>query len=455
MSSYIRRLVLRHLVSPYGIALIPYAFFLFAWSFPPNVYSYYIREPDLMYHNPMVLLFFTLCVAAFLLGVRIAPQIRSTAADRMSLPRIRLRFGSPVIYILVPLLIAAIPCLIFVGLIAADNNFLALILSQRGEAIKAVNSTGSLGGGDFWGSTLFLLTGVLWWAAFRASQLQLSGGARRLFNAVFAASFVIDVLACLGTFDRTNLMPLLAGLIIIFLFFKTRAADVKLSRLVIIALASVFGILAVFIVLQLARSAAHVDALITSMLGYTIVSYNRLAALVMGIMHYVYQGKGGYVVVFLTQNPRFTELRDRMGLPNFFVLWLSEFGPLAASGLNSSFNYSSVFGYLFSDLGWWTPVYMAITGIFAGSLWSRFRAGTTLGLVLYPWMVFWILFWFGWNLLFDARGVVLLETSVLLFLYDKLCLLRRSREAARPVIVSQSSWEPAQPAITSHRGGFL
>ncbi len=454
MIAYFRQLVLRHLVSPYGIAIIPYAFFLFAWNFPPNVYTHYVREPDLMYHNPTVLLFYTVCVVAFLLGARIAPQVRAIASSDISSPRIRLRFGSPLVYVLVPLLVAAIPCLIFVGLIAASNNFVTLLLSQQGDAIKQVNQTGSLGGSDFWGSSLFLLTGVLWWSAFRASQLELAGAARRLFGAVFAAAFVIDVLACLGTFDRTNLMPLLAGLIVIYLFFKTRASDVKLAKLVMIVLASVLGILAVFIALQLARSASHLDALISSVLGYTIASHNRLAALITGVMHYVYQGKGAYLVAFITQNDRFSGLRDQMGLPNFFVLWLSEFGSLSASGLNSSYNWAGVLGYLFSDLGWWTPVYMAVTGIFAGALWSRFRAGMTIGLVVYPWLAFWILFWFGWNLLFDARAVVLLETSLLLFLYDKVYLYRAS-EAKRSVIVSKSSWDPVQTVRTSDRGGLF
>jgi len=454
MIAYIRRLIIRHLVSPYGIAIVPYLFFLFAWSFPPNVYTHYIREPDLMYHNPAVLLFYTLCVAAFLVGVRVAPQFRSNAPDAISLPRIQLRFGSPLVYLLVPLILAAVPCLIFVGLISSGMNFIGMLMSQQGDAIKQVNSTGGLGGSDFWGSTLFLLTGVLWWSAFRASQLKLSGTSRRLFGAVFAASFVIDVLACLGTFDRTNLMPLLAGLIVVYLFFKTRSGDVKLARLLLVALASVLGILAVFVALQFARGASHIDALITSMLGYTIVSYNRLAALVIGVMHYLYQGKGAYVVAFLTENDRFAALRDQMGLPNFFVLWLSEFGSLSASGLNSNFNWASVFGYLYSDLGWWTPVYMAVAGVFAGSLWSRFRAGTTFGLVFYPWMAFWILFWFGWNLLLDARGVVLLETCVLLFLYDKF-YLQKAWATDRPVSAPTSSWDPVQIVNTSNRGGIF
>ena len=116
------------------------------------------------------------------------------------------------------------PCLIYVVLIASSNNFVTLILSQQGDVMKQSSTRpAGLGGSDFWGSSLFLLTGVLWWAAFRAIQVELKGAARRVFCVVFLGCFVIDVLTCLATFDRTNLMPLLAGLTVIYLFFKTRA----------------------------------------------------------------------------------------------------------------------------------------------------------------------------------------------------------------------------------------
>jgi hypothetical protein len=213
-------------------------------------------------------------------------------------------------------------------------------------------------------------------------------------------------------------------------------------------------IVASFLGLQFARGASRLDAFLSSILGYTIVSYNRMAALIVGALHYTYEGKGAYVVAFLLQNDRLSGIRDRMGLPPAYGLWLSEFPSLSASGLNDSYNWSSVFGYLFSDLGWWTPVYMFAAGLLAGCLWSRFRAGTTIGIVLYPWMAFWILFWFGWNLLLDARGVVLIETGILLVVYDKLFLCP-APETPQPRTSPNSAWDPVCAVATTHRGGFF
>jgi hypothetical protein len=229
---------------------------------------------------------------------------------------------------------------------------------------------------------------------------------------------------------------------------------VKFARLALNCVGFVFLIFASFIGLQLARGASQLDTLLGSALGYTVVSYNRMAAMLLGALHYAYVGKGAYLVAFLLQNDRLGGIREQMGLPTAYGLWLTEFPSLNAAGMNAYYNWASVFGYLFSDLGWWTPVYMFAAGLLAGHLWSRFRAGATVGIVLYPWMAFWILFWFGWNLLLDARGIVLIEIGILLVVYDKL-FLRRARESPQSRVTPNSSWDSTGHIATTHRGGLF
>jgi hypothetical protein len=448
MIDYLRRLVVRNLCSPYGLAVVPYLIFLVAWVFPPDIYSYYIHEQDLMYLNPAVLAYFTACVAAFLLGVRIVDHF-SPVASVTSTPKIQLRSGSQLLYLCTPMVLAAIPCFVFMMLIASAMNFVALIMTQQGDVMKQANNGSS--STALWGSGLFLLTGALWWAGFRASQLRLTGVKRRVFRLVFAACLGVDILTCLATFDRTNLMPLLAGCTVVYLFFATRG-KVKLARLATLSFGSAFAIFVAFVGLQFARGASRLDAFITSILGYTLVSYNRMAAMVLGVMHYQYEGKGAYVIAFLLQNDRLSPIRDRMGLPTAYEVWASEFPSLSASGLNPYFNWLGVFGYLFSDLGWWTPLYMLAAGLIAGYLWSRFRMGKTFALVCYPWMAFWILFWFGWNLLLDARGIVLIEAGILFMVYDRI-FLRRVRESSQAGIVPRQQWDAVGPVATTRFGG--
>jgi hypothetical protein len=443
-------LILRNLVSPYGLAMASSCLFLFAWIFPPGIYTRYILEPDLLHHNVVVLVFFTICVAAFLSGVRLMSFLGAT--DPMCAPpNLQFRSDSRLTYLLMPLVLSGAFCFIYLVLITGTINFVALVFSRQGDVIKQSITGGPATG--YWGSTLFLLTAALWWAAYRSSQIELKGTAKKVYYVVFLSCFAVDVMTCLATFDRTNLIPLLAGLSAIYLFFKTRGPGVKLVRLALSGFIAGLAILSAFVALQIARGSARVDGVIASLLGYTIVSYNRLAALMLGVMHYAYRGKGAYLVAFLTENERFHAIREQMGLPNSYQLWLSEFPSVQMSGLNSAYNWASVFGYLYSDLGWWTPLYLCAAGIVAGFLWSRFRAGATFGIVLYPWMAFWILFWFGWNLLLDARGVVLIEASVLLSIYDRLNLVPALHAAPAPAAVL-SSWEAVRPFSNGNRKGF-
>src|SRR5258708_32835749 len=100
-----RDLVIRNIVSPYGLAMISYAFFLFACLIPPSIYSYYMMEPDLMFLDPATILFYTLCVASFVAGVCLVTWLfPSSYVYRKCKTRL-----SPTFFLLAPLPIAAAP----------------------------------------------------------------------------------------------------------------------------------------------------------------------------------------------------------------------------------------------------------------------------------------------------------------------------------------------------------
>jgi hypothetical protein len=438
--SDLRRSVLSLIPSPYGCAAFSCGVFLVAWLFPPQIYTRYLLETDLIYHNGTALGFVALCVTVYLAGVRVVDVV--SVRSRPSSTRRRVRSNVGLLYLAAPLCVAGSLCGVYLLLITRDTNFVALLLAQRGDVIKQAITGGSSSG--YWGSTLFLLTGVLWWAAYRSREIKLEGKPKKIFSAIYLAYFAIDLLTCLATFDRTNLMPLLAGSLIIVLFFRTRERRASVFAIGLAIAASGIAIAGAFVTLQFARSAAQLDDITRKVLGYTIASYNRLAALLLGAMHYEYPGRGAYLVAFVTQNGRLHLLREQMGLPDFYQVWLSEFASVQASGLNPAYNWASIFGYLYSDLRWWAPLYFLAAGLVSGFLWSRFRAGATVGIVLYPMIAFWILFWFGWNLLLDARTIALLETTIMLIAYDGLSLVR-DRPTISHAHVTHSSWGTLLP----------
>src|SRR5579875_2801428 len=62
-------------VAPWRLAMYSYLIFLLALIFPPGLYTRYIHEPDLMFMDPLLFLFYSACVLAFLAGLKIAGSL--------------------------------------------------------------------------------------------------------------------------------------------------------------------------------------------------------------------------------------------------------------------------------------------------------------------------------------------------------------------------------------------
>jgi hypothetical protein len=268
---------------------------------------------------------------------------------------------------------------------------------------------------------------VLWWAYYRAIQLELKGASKGIFYLFFVAGMTVAVLTAVATVGRTLLMPLLISLFVINLYKRASGRDVRLAKITY-SLIGVFALVVVlFAVFQYFRGFLAINLIIESQLGYTIASYNRLAALLGGVMHYQYGGRGVYLAPYLLSDNTISNVLGLSKLfdwPDLLQLFQSETPSVAFAGLNPSFIWSGSFGYVYSDLGWWALFYVFGTGLLAGYLWSKFRAGRAIGIVLYAWMAFWILFWEGWNTLFHGNGVIILETGILLAIFESVSIRR-------------------------------
>jgi len=424
MVGYLKRLTIRNLASPYGVAMLSYCGFLFAWLFPPGLYTEYIREPDLLFMDPQTLLFYTVCVGAFLVGVRFS-RLFGALPSATSQPQAFAH--NPLSYLLVPLFVATLYCFMSLIVLGGQINLVALLASQHGDAIKTAGQAGQLE--QTWGRAMPALTGVLWWSLSRATQLQLKGTAKRIFYLSFFIGAGVGILTCVATVDRTNLTPIILGLFIVHLYRKTHMTKTHVTRLVLTSALAATIVVGLFLLLSFLRGALVLRLLVTSLLGYSIVSYNRMAALLGGTMHYAYEGRGVYLSRYLLQDGKLNtvlHLGSTFGWPDPFGLWQTEFSSTMAAGLNPSFIWSGAFGYIYSDIGWCTPLYLYFLGLLVGYLWSSFTLGKTAGLVLYPWMAFCILVWFSTNFVFSTTFVQLCEFALALHVYDRL-LLRRVR----------------------------
>jgi hypothetical protein len=218
-------------------------------------------------------------------------------------------------------------------------------------------------------------------------------------------------------------MPFIAGLMAITLFRVGFDSSAKPWRIVVISVFAGAGALGLFLLLSFVRGDQSVHELVGSLLGYTLASYNRLAALLLGSLHYQYEGKGAYLFPYLVDSQKINDLlglREVFGWPTSSELWQSEFSSTMAAGLTSSYIWAGAFGYVYADLGWLAPLYLLAVGLGAGHLWRMFCRGHVIGVVLYPWMAFSILFWIGWNILLTNWLITLVMATACLWTYDTL-----------------------------------
>ena len=405
----------KNLVSPYSLALISLFIFIVAWVFPPSLYTYYIPEPDRMFLDFTLIVYYLLCVTGFVVGVSLFIKIRHFKY----LHAYSLTVTSPLIFIATPLLISTALCGAFLIYVSATiPNLRELLSSESGNFSRGITSTG------IWHYALTVQSGVVWWAARRANQLRLHNLA---YQVIWIFGFVLAIITCIVRLDRSNLMPLIVGAALIYLYNRADKDNVSLLKLARSAAYMAGGTLLLFLAIFVMRGAGHIGLLISGLIGYSLASYNRLASVLGGSLHYTYAGSGIYLAPFLSYSTSLP-FHTWVGGATPSMVMSTEFLDVHAAGLTAAFNWSSVFGYIFADIGWWTPLYMVVIGLLTGWLWQNFRKGTIWGVVLYPWFAFSILFWFGTNQMFEVHVVILIFVAAILWFYESLFLYRESSE---------------------------
>lgn len=407
---------LNHIVSASGLALFSTAAFLFAWSLPSETYSRLIGEPDYMHFDALTLLFFLLCVAGFFVGNMISGFLLQPSTSLESTG------SNPGLgaYLTLPLIVMTL--LTFYEaykVFTLTPDFLALLLGGQGNAIKAelqVPEVGTIGLADHF------QIGIVWWTYWRISNSS-EKTPWNMFRRILIGMGVLAILVnSFVTMSRGGVIPVVVGLAILYLMNQLRRQKLSYRKLLYFGLSVFAGVAVIFMIFGISRGVIDTDSLLSSACGYTMASYNRLAALLQGKMRYTYGGHGVYISSFAAYSNTLNKvlpLRSTMHWPDFYDLWGSEFEAVQWAGLNSLLIWSGTFGYLFSDLGWGTPLMMMIYGVLYGFVWDRAKKGTAFGITVYPWFALSVVMWFSTNSLFDPELLMLLVTALALTLYEK------------------------------------
>jgi hypothetical protein len=415
---------LNNIASPYGLALISYAFFLFACLIPPSVYTHYMEEPDLMFLDPVAIFFYTLCVASFVAGVWLIGWIFPSVSPTSRTFDIRI---APLPFLLTPLVLGvALAVLTSVLVLKSNPYMIPLLLSQQAGELKDGGAVGLELQGTH-NITFSFLIGVIWWTFWRYYQ---SGVPRRGKSVVrfmlFLAMLVLFVSSSLIV-SRHPLTVSITGFAIVYILRKAFSRQLTWMLAGRTALIFVLGGSVFFFSLTWLRGDSDVGSVIGTFWGYTIASYNRLSALLQGALHFELVGKGIYFSNFLSFNGAFNHVipyGKLMDLPYFLDAWGASFSSVGIAGLRSTLIFCGAFGELYIELGWLAPLYVLCSGLLYGIIWREMKHGGVAGVLLYPYCAYCILFWFTTNGLFDADIVALIIDALILGAYERLFVSR-------------------------------
>ncbi len=403
--------------------MISYAFFLFACLIPPSVYSHYMREPDLMFLDPASILFYTLCVVSFLTGAWcVRCLLPSSFVDRKFETRI-----SPTAFLMVPLTVGIMLTAVSLFLLIAYNpDIIVFLLAQQGGELKDLVATEVASSFNLAPLTL---TAIVWWAFWRYSDLRLNGWRDRLVKSALAVAILSVIAAATLVLSRDILMMVACGLAVLYMIRRNANKPVSFRFVFAVSTAIAFSVAVLFFGFSFLRGVSSWDDQIHTLIGYTAASYNRLAAVVNGNLRYPFANRGLYLSSFVAFNHtwnRFVPLRSLMNWPTQLDDWGTQFGAVSRAGLDGTLIWSGAFGYIFSDLGWFSLPFVFGYGVLYGIVWNWIKRGKALGVVLYPCFAFCALFWLGANILFDSQRAVVSVVAIILAGYE-LVLVKRKR----------------------------
>jgi hypothetical protein len=200
---------------------------------------------------------------------------------------------SPTLFLLAPLLAGiALTAISAFRLIEQNPGLIFMLLTQQGGDLKeigVVDVEGTLT------TAPLILIATIWWAYWRSSDLDFRGWKRWLVRFSLSVAVLLAIFAAILILSRNLVMLVACGLAILYVARRITRKNVSFKFVIGVGASIVTCIILLFFTFSFIRGAETWDYLAYNLVGYTIASYNRLAAMVNGTLHYPFAGHGVYL----------------------------------------------------------------------------------------------------------------------------------------------------------------
>jgi len=226
------------------------------------------------------------------------------------------------------------------------------------------------------------------------------------------------VLQSLLSQTRGSLLLILGGIFLIYFSQMLDRGKISHYRLLVYVFLAVSIASLLFVLIDLRRGGLLTTStgFSTTLVGYFVSEFNRLALILEGDLSIPNNGQQTYAFYNLLYPPLSSKIHllnfgDILGFKqgSYSSAWLESFYSIRRAGLNENFNWYTIYGSIFSDLRWLSPLWFLGYGLLSGFFWKLFLLKNGIGLAVYPWMWITILTWWGaFNVLISSPDTFLI-----------------------------------------------
>ena len=255
----------------------------------------------------------------------------------------------------------------------------------------------------------------------------------------------VAILVALLKVARYEAIPVVLGIVIVYL--RTEGSGKSIFFSLKWGAVSAVGILALFSAFALLRGFEAFG----SLMGYGPASFNHMTAMLEGRLQYGNQGS--YTLGFLNHIPLMSRVFEHGLVTNFdnAIAFQQEFDRTEAAGLNHSLIWVTAPGYWYSDIGYWTILFLFFCGIVFGLSWKAFNDQRAWGSVMYPFLASTLLLWPTTPFMTRANLPTTVIAAVLLTVWNMLPIWKR--KATLPSEERRPSGRSGERRVRSSRSG--
>ncbi|WP_371375392.1 O-antigen polymerase [Thalassotalea aquiviva] len=376
------------MLNPLIVIFIPYTLGLVLFFLPNSLLNFWVGEDNLALFNIEYLFILTMFFISYYLGCKSYSLLLKKNGKNGKNGNHR-RGSKKNLTILFNAIIISLLLFVLIDIFTIVNSFsITTILSSRDLFIEESRAP----------SLLFLCHPFIVYLYLNQS-VEIKKSKVIFISPWFYISIYIVISFLL--MQRTNLFFLVLNIAIIYFWKNSRAVELRLF--VKYAFLAVFA-LAVFNLISDLRDDGYTEE--NKLIGYTLGSYNRFAAVIDTSLKYESSGTGYYSLRALLYPPiiknsePFKSLRDYLNFPDDLTKqWQSQFQSVKKINLNPKFVWVTSFGAFWIDLGPFAFLVFFVLGFILQSLYIKtvFRNDSNFQIFTYSALVSAVILGFGPN----------------------------------------------------------